>query len=585
MNFCIPKHLVDSFTAKIQSGEITPEKLADMTSKERHDYIASFMGENNASKINAEFESKLLLKNWKLGVVNWAKNVSGIKPAVRRDLISRIDKMDKLLSPEDMKSFKNDLVNQRLGMDVTMEQAGKISDLAKKTTELKTLINESDKIGSKTRLDYGTALSTLKEYVGGIKVESEKLTTKEFLSSPSEWVNTIGGMVKGLKASMDNSFFGKQGFRALMEDPAKWGDAFIKSFGDIGKELKGIDAMTPIKADIYSRPNAINGKYEAIGLDIGLKSEEAFPSTLPEKIPIFKRLYKASETAYNGAALRLRADLADAWIKQAESSGIDVTNKQEGIGKAINFITGRGEFVTAPSGILSAKSINAGIFSVKYMTSLFDTLLAPGKYLIGDKTGVGSFARKKAAINTAKTIGAITGLLVIAKTLDPESVEEDPRSSRFGKIWVGKNHDIAINISLGMNSIVTLASRLLPNYHNGKLGNWVKNSKGQYVNWWDAKFGTNDGADYVYDFMEGKAAPIGSILLQYLHAKNRDFEKPTAQSMAKDLIVPIPWQNMQQLSATDASEDAWLYAVLTGLDLIGVNVNPQQKRKSKGGFK
>ena len=577
MIFCLPKNLVDSFTSKLKSGEINPEKLTDMTSEERNTYFTSFLGATNAPKVNALFESKLLLKNQQQGIINWAKQVSGIKPAVKRDLLSRVEKMDKILQPKDLDSFLGDLANQRLGFGVTMEEAGKISDLAKTVADKKLLVKESSPIGSKERMDYGTAMVGFKGYVSELKVEANKQTLKEFLMDPGAWVETIGGTFKSLAASLDNSFFGIQGFRALMENPKMWGENFIKSFGDISKELKGVDAMGPIKADIYSRPNAMNGKYASMGLDIGIGTEEAFPSQLPEKIPVFKNLYKASESAYNGAALRMRADLADAWIREAESMGVDVKNKEEGIGEAINSLTGRGKIdLLSPSG---QKLVNATVFSIKYLKSNLDTLSAGPKYLAGAKTGEGSYARKKAATNALKTIGAISGILVVAKMLDPDSVETDPRSSKFGKIWVGKNHEIAINISLGLAAIVTLASRIIPTTHNGKPGGWIKNSKGKYVNWWDGKFGQANGSDLMFNFMKGKASPIAGMLLAYFEAKNRQFEKPTIGGTLTSGATPIPVQNMYQLSQTSAGADPLLFTILTALDLIGVSVNPQTNKK------
>ena len=77
---CLPKFLVDKFLEKLKSGEIDPAKLTDMTSAERNSYFSSFMGETNATKVNALFESKILLKNQQQGIINWAKQVTGIKP-------------------------------------------------------------------------------------------------------------------------------------------------------------------------------------------------------------------------------------------------------------------------------------------------------------------------------------------------------------------------------------------------------------------------------------------------------------------------------------------------------------------------
>jgi hypothetical protein len=49
--------------------------------------------------VNSTFEAKLLLKDQQRGYLTWAKKLTGVTPEIRRDLISRIEKMDKVLNP------------------------------------------------------------------------------------------------------------------------------------------------------------------------------------------------------------------------------------------------------------------------------------------------------------------------------------------------------------------------------------------------------------------------------------------------------------------------------------------------------
>ena len=55
--FCLPRNLAKIFLKKLKSGEITPAKMTEMTSQQRRDYFSSFLGEANATKVNALFES------------------------------------------------------------------------------------------------------------------------------------------------------------------------------------------------------------------------------------------------------------------------------------------------------------------------------------------------------------------------------------------------------------------------------------------------------------------------------------------------------------------------------------------------
>jgi len=569
MAFCIPKHLVDTFLAKLKSGEIDPSELSKMSSKQRNDFFSSFLGKDNATKVNALFESKLMLKNQQLGMINWAKKIGGIKPETKRDLISKVNRMTEVLQPKDADAFLSDLAAQRLGIGVTVEEAGKIADLAKTVSDKKGLIKEDSPIRSSDRMDYGIALTVFKDYVSNLKLDAKKLTPLEWLKSPGEMIQTIAGVTKSVAASLDNSFFGRQGFVTLVNHPDIWMNNFIKSFSDMKSELKGIDAMIPIKADVFSRPNALNGKYKLLKLDVGIESEEAFPSALPEKIPVFGRIYKASESAYNGAALRFRADLADRLIAEAEAMGVDI--KDSGIGRLVNSMTGRGSIQLTPG---QAKSINVMVFSIKYLKSNLDVLTA---HQFDPK--VGKFAKKKAAKNLLRVVGTLTALLAMAKMFDDESVELDPRSFDFGKIKVGKNHEIKINVSLGMGSLITLASRIVPTIHKGELGFWYKTSKGKYVKMGTGKYGAVEPSDLVFDFMKGKASPISRVLLTTWEGKTFEGKKPTIEGELLNLATPIPVGNIMDLAKTSAGADPILYAMLTALDLIGVNISVKRTRK------
>ena len=569
--FCLPANLVNTFLGKLKSGEIDPEKLNEMDSEKRHEYFKSFLGENNATKVNSLFESKLLLKNQQQGIINWAKQVTGIKPEIKRDLLSKVEKMTAVLKPKEMDGFLSDLAKQKLGFGVTIEEAGKIADLAKSAADKKVLIPEIDPIRSKSRLDYGTSAVLFKDYVGQLKLEAKKQTSKEFITSPSSIIQEVGGLTKSILASLDNSFFGRQGLVTLITQPDIWGANFIKSWGDIGKELKGVDAMTPIKADIFSRPNALNGKYSAMKLDIGIDSEEAYPSTLPEKIPLFKNLYKASESAYNGAALRIRADIADRLIAQVEELGVDVKDPNTGLGTLINSMTGRGNLHLNEG---QSKLINVTLFSGKFVKSQFDVLTAHQF----DKK-MDPAIKKIAQQNILKVVGVIATTMAITKFLDPDSVELDPRSSNFGKILLGTNHEININITGGLNSLVTLAARAVPHLHNGKWGWWTKNSHGKIIQTNSGKFGVDDPIDIISNFMQGKAAPISRILLDNMKGRNMQGQKPTLGGELTGATVPIPEQNMYQLAQTSAADSPGMYALLVALDLLGVNVNTKNKRR------
>ncbi len=174
MAFCLPKFASEIFKQKLISGEIDPMKLNELSSAERRSFFETFLSPDHAQQTNALFESKLLLKNQQEGLINWAKQLSGLKPEAKRDLISRVSKMDELLNPANEEGFLADLAAQKLGTSVTLDEARNITELSKNVQNTKTQIAPDSPLRSPERLQYGTSLALFKEYIEGLKNEANK---------------------------------------------------------------------------------------------------------------------------------------------------------------------------------------------------------------------------------------------------------------------------------------------------------------------------------------------------------------------------------------------------------------------------
>lgn len=573
--FCLPKEFSEKFTQALKRGEIVPEKLASMSSVERNTFFSDIVGKDNAFDVNALFESKLLLKDYKTGLVSWAKKVSGITETARKDLISKIERLKKVLSASEEKTFLADLAEQKLGTKVTFEEATTITRLSSEIAKSREAIPESSPIGSKERLEYGVRSVLFKEYIDGLKGKAGVLGMpfKDWIKQPSAWFDTLAGTTKSIVASLDNSFVGRQGIKLLYTHPTIWMRAFLKTWSDIGKELVGIDASLAVKADIASRPNALNGKYEAGKYDLGIKSEEAFPTSIPSKIPILGRLYKASEAAYNGAALRMRSDYADYLIAKAEKFGVDTLNKEqaEGIGKLTNSMTGRGAV-----GLTEGQSrfVNVTIFSIKFLKSNIDTLTAHRLGFAVEKGVARDFVRREAAINLTKMIGTMAVILYTAEQLWPGSVETDPRSADFGKIRIGATR---FDITGGMGSLVVLASRIVPTVHNGKLSFWSKSStSGKYTDLLAGKYGQMNVLDVIENFIEGKASPLAGILRDIWKGEHFGGEEVTPTSIAQNLVTPISIQTFQDLQNNRNAAPLISSMILEGLGISANTYSPKR---------
>ena len=540
--FCLVREQADKFRKGLKDGSINPGKMAQMASAERRAYLEKFVGKENAKEVNALFESKLLLKNQKAGYISWAKKVAGMTVESKRDMISRIERLQEVLDPKAEQAFLEDLAAKRLGIEVTAQEAKGLAELSKKAQDLREKAREDGTFPTeKDRLNYGAAQVALEDYFNQLKLDARSISFKEHPFKKSfEIVKESPGTLKSIVASLDNSFFGRQGIKTLYTHPVVWGRTFARSWVDIGRELKGKDAMAAIKADIYSRPNALNGKYKAGGYGLNVLSEEAFPSSVPAKIPGFKRLYKASESAYNGAALRMRADLADLLIKKAEEMGINTLDPEQaaGMGSLVSSMTGRGNIPMTPG---QAKATNVLFFSIKFLKSNIDTLTA---HMFDSKAS--PFVKREAALNLFKIVGTTATILTIAKILDPNSVDEDPRSSNFGKV---KLFGHWIDITGGLAGLSTLAARtLVPTYHDGELGLWKKSSTGKYSNLIAGQYGQQDALDLIIEgLFTNKLSPMAGVVRDVWKGQNFNGEPVTPGSVVSSVGVPLTSQQWLQI--------------------------------------
>jgi len=578
MSFCLPKEQVDKFIQALKDGVIDPGKLSEMSSAERRSFFEKIVGEADAKEVNALFESKLLLKNQQAGMIAWAKKVGGITESARRDLITKIQKMDRVLTGADEQSFLADLASKKLGTDVSLEEAQQIADLAKQATEAKVKIDPSEPIGSANRLEYGAAKAALQELVGQLKVSNDKFTFKGTLedlkSHPYKTIKKLTvdilGFSKAFNAAFDNSFWGRQGFKAIATHPRAWITDFGKSFKDMAKQVtakgewykSGDDAvMHGIKADIYSRPNAINGLYELGKFDLLVKNEEAYPTSLPEKIPLVGRIFKASEVAYTGAALRLRAEIADTVLAKAQQAGVDLTNPVEvqSIGKMVNAMTGRGYLGKLEVG---AKELNVAFFSPRSLKSNFDFLTA---HQLQDN--VSPFVRRQAALNLAKTAALVGTVMLTAKALGYQ-VEMDPRSADFGKIRVGKT---TFDVTGGMGSMVTLTSRMLTQSSKSTTTHKVNPLN-------SGKYGSQTVKNVFVDYFTNKLSPGGQVVNDVL-LTGRTFQgqKPTVLGEVQNLFEPLPIKNITEVMSTPGGANAFITGFADGLGFV-TNTNQPKKK-------
>ncbi len=219
MAFCLTIEEKTKFKRALKNREIDPAVLEKWDSLKRREYLAKYVG-NNASKVNALFESKLLLKNKKAGWISWAKKTGGISSGAKKDMISMIQKLDKVFNPAEEEMFLQDLAAQKLKVGVTQQEAKVIFDLSSKITNLNEKANKEGVFSNENdRLEYGDTQYQIEEYINNIKREAKGFNTVDV-------VKESPGVLKSLQSTLDNSFFGRQGIKVLYNNPLVW----IKNF-------------------------------------------------------------------------------------------------------------------------------------------------------------------------------------------------------------------------------------------------------------------------------------------------------------------------------------------------------------------
>jgi hypothetical protein len=595
-SFCLPPKDVEKFKLALKSKAINIADLINMSTEKRTELLRQYAGDL-APEVNHLFEQKLVLKNRIQGMKNWASKVGEIgryspekKAQIEKMIAEYKDKQfERTFNPKENESFLNDLADAKLGTHVTKEQAKQIYDLATKAEELKkNYREESGWTNDADRIKYGMAQIGLDKYVEALKSpelslrELAKNRTREF---KEDWKSNptlaIGKLIKdsvveldrnsiAVVASIDNSFIGRQGLKILLTHPTVWAKSAGKSFTDAYKALRSKHgdevAKDILHADLVSQPNYMNGTYQKAGLLA--KFEEQYPTSHPARIPYVGRAFKASEVAFTNSALRMRVKTFDLLHEIAKKNGVEMTDALvKDIGKVVNGLTSRADIG------LRGQTTSLFLWAPRMMWANVQVLTGHGLGG-GLKT---AFARKQAALNLVKITSSIATVAAVLNTLDPGSVETDPRSSDFMKYRKGNTR---IDLTGGMGSYVTFTARALAGLSGLVMENpipAVKNTQTKIIS--ELNTGSfRDGTvnQIGLDFLFNKTTPLVRTAGYLGSGQTFEGKKPSLKSTASELLVPIPLRNLYQNFGGDYPEGEAIAIIGSILDLVGINANTYQ---------
>lgn len=541
--------------------------IRDMSAQDRINFFAKFVDmpkhTETAEWLNRQIEQRVLIPGQIQATKEWLKKLEkkGRPIKQKKAIIDRIANKKDVMSPKASRRYMESMAKQVMGFEISRDDAKTLFDLSTSINEHKKKLlsiqpnyleltnkqlNELSDEALKARQELAEKLVEFQKTYEEISLKAQeaviaskskeiKLGGKTYKVNVGESLLKFAGNIKSLKASVDFSFLRQLQNTAYVNINA-FKDAMKSGYKAWFDSEQGVDTML---GDLLTRPNALAGRYNDFGIEVGIK-EEAFPeSWLSKKIDKYKstqryNVFRRSEASFNIAIQTARANLFD-WMWERSNGDVKLL-KTEKIGDAINTITGRGKVP-----LLTSKDekqnriINNLLFAPKWLASRIETLtdLWYVRHL-GKMTPKG--IRARAAVGNAIMLGLFIPLLkAIGWATDGDDERDfwefleqtfELRSTDFGKIRIGTTR---FDLSTGTASLLTLFSRV---------------ATGKTVTLAGVKRDIERG-DVIWNFAKGKGAPAlhtAAELITQTDYFGKELKWDTAGEWAKNLmefVAPI----------------------------------------------
>lgn len=371
-----------------------------------------------------------------------------------------------------------------------------------------------------------------------------------------EWIAEPFNTARALMTSFEFSGVLRQGGFIAFGNPVRAAKSIIPMFKAFGSER----LSNKINKDILNRDNAPlyakSGLYLAPVDSVKLSGkEEAYMSKWAEKIPGIR----ASERAYITFLNKLRADSFDAMIESFTKNGKPTIKEAKAIAKFVNIATGRGDL-----GALETASVplNTLFFAPRYTASRFQLLVGSPLWSGTAKT------RYLIAKEYAKYFMGLGLVYLLAKMAGAE-VEEDPRSSDFGKIRFGNTR---IDILSGLGQTTVISARLITGQTKTGKGK-INDIRGDKL-----KYGQDDSYKVATRFLRTKLSPMFGTAVDLMTGKNVVGEKVTATSAALNLSIPITYRDIYDVMIEKGVPTG---SALSLLAIFGAGLQTYEPKKKK----
>ena len=569
--WCLPPSLASKFLAALKDGTLSPDKLLAMTSEERRAAFAEHVGEEFAKNVNSEFETKMLLADQKAGLISWAKKTGGLTEAARSDIIATINKLERVLDPEEERDFLSDLAARKLGVSVTSQEAKEIFQLAQKAEQLRTAINDAGDGNYRagwtveTGTAYGRAQQALLDKIESLKPNGQTVQ------------NALAQVLNAPKAALTSILHFSAPFVQGwgMISTRQWWSGLAQMFQYFADEGN----YQNLQAYIVGHPDYAIAKDARLGLtdltDRLSTREEQMQSTLVEQLNNWisektgaPNLVRASSRSFTGFLNYVRFNRYTQLLDAARLSGEDVSlgsRTSHDLASVVNNFTGRGELGKDDKFAGIAPVLNGLFFAPRKVVATIE-MFNPVAYVRLSPT-----ARMAAIRQLSGSLIATGAVLTLAK-LGAAQVNFDPRSSDFAKVNIGgEKFDMTGGNAAYLRMLARIATGQALTQH-GQIsenvmvhGHQLPTRAGAFIN-----------------FVMGKMSPVASTIADALFGKDaagRAFDLP---DKLRDEFTPIVINSFIQFAMNNPDDTAAYLPALSAF--LGVEMESPLPPASHNGM-
>ena len=370
---------------------------------------------------------------------------------------------------------------------------------------------------------------------------------------------------RAIMTSFDFSAALRQGGFIVIAHPIR----SVRSLDALFKSLSK-QGQAKIEAEIQSRPNApLYARYKLfiaeIGSSAGLtKQEEVYMSRWAERIPIVA----ASQRSYTTFLNKLRADAFDASMATLAKNGEVTAEEGFALANFINIATGRGNI---PGTENAAVVMNTIFFAPRYVASRFHLLLSQPLSIVTPQKLGGQPSlrlRKLIAAEYARYLIGMGVIYALSRAAGWE-VEEDPRSSDFGKIKIGRTRMDPLS---GISQVAVFLGRV----STGK----TKSTKTGRISSIreDVTFGRRDAAGVIGTIVRSKLAPVPGSVIDVLSGKDITGNKVTLRGEIGELITPLALRDIIDIMQEEESVPVKTAEGLAVIFGVGAQVHKPRRK-------